>query len=133
DGPTGVPVWSAGRVVAQLPVGEQVASIFYYLGTLILATNRGLRSAVVGDAGALVYGARFVDGNFSQTRGIAAFGDLVYVAGVADDDDGDTRLYSVNVTRGVDETTPAWCAIADIEEAPYGAVAAGDSLWLFDS
>lgn len=52
-----VPTLSQGTVTARLPLGEQVHSIFCYLGRfLAIGTNKGLRIGLVDDNGNVEYG-----------------------------------------------------------------------------
>ena len=49
-------------VVAELPVGEIVHKIFYYLGTMMIGTSKGIRAANVSDQdGSISYGPLIVE------------------------------------------------------------------------
>ena len=57
-----MPVLSSAVVAAELPVGEIVHKIYYYLGYLMIGTNRGVRAAVVSDQdGSIKYGPLIVE------------------------------------------------------------------------
>ena len=57
-----MPVLSSAVVAAELPVGEIVYKIYYYLGYLMIGTNRGVRAAVVSDQdGSIKYGPLIVE------------------------------------------------------------------------
>ena len=56
-----MPTLSAAVVAAELPVGEICHKIFYYLGFMLIGTNKGIRAAQVNDQdGSLTYGPLFV-------------------------------------------------------------------------
>lgn len=127
-----LPTIAAATIAAQLPVSESIASVLAYLGYLLICTNRGVRAAVIQDNGALVYGPRFIEGDFSRCSRIAANGDLAYVTGVSDDD-GDSAVYAVNLTEPVSDLEPAFTRWVDVEETPYGGTLGADgALYLFD-
>lgn len=54
----GLPTLSDGAVIAAtMPRGELIHSIYYYLGRMMIGTNKGVRVAVVSDTdGSIVYG-----------------------------------------------------------------------------
>lgn len=57
-----MPVLSSAVVAAELPVGEIVHKIHYYLGYLMIGTNRGVRAAVISDQdGSIKYGPLIVE------------------------------------------------------------------------
>jgi len=45
-----------GRIVAEMPRGEIITGMSYYLGYLLLGTSRGVRVAQILDGGGIVYG-----------------------------------------------------------------------------
>ena len=57
-----MPALTGGAVVAaELPVGEIVHKIYYYLGTMMIGTNKGVRAAQVNSQdGSLTYGPLFI-------------------------------------------------------------------------
>ena len=56
-----MPTLSAAVVAAELPVGEIVHKIYYYLGIMMIGTNKGVRAAQVNaQDGSLTYGPLFV-------------------------------------------------------------------------
>jgi len=56
-----MPTLNAAVVAAELPVGEICYKIFYYLGFMLIGTNKGIRVAQVNDQdGSLTYGPLFV-------------------------------------------------------------------------
>ena len=52
-----IPVLSQAIVAAELPAGEVIEKLFYYLGYMLIGTSKGVRVAVVNDQdGSLSYG-----------------------------------------------------------------------------
>ena len=51
-----MPTLTFASVAAELPVGEIVYKIYYYLGYMVIGTNKGIRMATVGDDGSITYG-----------------------------------------------------------------------------
>ena len=57
-----MPTLTSAVVAAELPVGEIVHKIFYYLGYMMIGTNKGIRAAVVSDQdGSINYGPLIVE------------------------------------------------------------------------
>ncbi len=57
-----MPTLTSAVVAAELPVGEIVHSIKYYLGYMMIGTNKGIRAAVVSDQdGSINYGPLIVE------------------------------------------------------------------------
>jgi len=57
-----LPTLTSAVVAAELPVGEIVHKIFYYLGYMMIGTNKGIRAAVVSDQdGSINYGPLIVE------------------------------------------------------------------------
>ena len=57
-----MPTLTSAVVAAELPVGEVVHKIYYYLGYMMIGTNRGVRVAAVSDQdGSLNYGPLIVE------------------------------------------------------------------------
>ena len=57
-----MPVLSQAIIAAELPVGEIVHKIYYYLGYMMIGTNRGIRVAQVSDQdGSINYGPLIVE------------------------------------------------------------------------
>lgn len=58
----GMPVLTSAIVAAELPAGEIVEKIFYYLGYMVIGTSKGVRVALVNDQdGSLTYGPLIVE------------------------------------------------------------------------
>ena len=57
-----MPTLTSAVIAAELPVGEKVFRIFYYLGYMAIGTNKGIRIATVNDQdGSITYGPLIVD------------------------------------------------------------------------
>jgi hypothetical protein len=57
-----MPTLTSAVVAAELPVGEVVHKIYYYLGYMMIGTNKGIRAAVVSDQdGSINYGPLIVE------------------------------------------------------------------------
>jgi hypothetical protein len=57
-----MPTLTSAIVAAELPVGEIVHKIYYYLGYMMIGTNRGVRAATVSDQdGSISYGPLIVE------------------------------------------------------------------------
>jgi len=57
-----MPTLTSAVVAAELPVGEIVHKIFYYLGYMMIGTSKGIRAAVVSDQdGSINYGPLIVE------------------------------------------------------------------------
>ena len=57
-----MPTLTSAVIAAELPVGEIVNKIFYYLGYMLIGTSKGIRAAVVSDTdGSIQYGPLIVE------------------------------------------------------------------------
>ena len=57
-----MPTLTSGVIAAQLPIGEYVNKIEYYLGYLIIGTNKGVRAAEISDQdGSINYGPLIIE------------------------------------------------------------------------
>jgi len=57
-----LPTLTSAVVAAEMPVGEIVYKIYYYLGYMMIGTNKGIRAAVVSDTdGSISYGPLIVE------------------------------------------------------------------------
>jgi hypothetical protein len=57
-----MPTLTSAVVAAELPVGEIVHKIYYYLGFMMIGTNKGIRAATVSDVdGSINYGPLIVE------------------------------------------------------------------------
>lgn len=89
------PTLSSPIQVADLPIGESVVSMDYYLGFVTLVTTKGVRVAVLGDAGTITYGPRLTEWSVAPySTGIARVGESTFVA-------GDDRVVEVNLSSQI--------------------------------
>jgi hypothetical protein len=51
-----MPTLTSAITAAEMPSGERIFKIFYYLGYMLIGTDKGLRVAAVSDDGSLAYG-----------------------------------------------------------------------------
>ena len=57
-----MPTLTSAVVAAQMPVGEIIHKIYYYLGYMVIGTNKGVRVAIVSDQdGSVSYGPLIVE------------------------------------------------------------------------
>jgi hypothetical protein len=57
-----MPTLTTGITAAEMPVGEIIHSIYYYLGYMMIGTSKGVRAAVVSDQdGSISYGPLIVE------------------------------------------------------------------------
>jgi hypothetical protein len=56
-----MPTLTSPITAAEMPVGEMIHRIFYYLGYVMIGTNKGVRAALVGSEGSLTYGPLIVE------------------------------------------------------------------------
>lgn len=89
-----MPVLSSASVAAEFPAGEVVHKIFYYLGYMLIGTNRGVRVAEINDQdGGINYGPLIAEENTQPVYDFAARDHFVWCAtGVADIYSGLTRI-----------------------------------------
>lgn len=76
---TSLPNLPGSFVSAQLPLGEIVNCIEYYLGFLIIGTNRGVRIAQTGTSGDIAYGPLLYESDYA-VNGLVSDDRFVYAA-----------------------------------------------------
>ena len=88
------PTLSSPVQVADLPIGEAVVGMAYYLGFVVLATTEGMRVAVLGDS-TITYGPRLTDWSVEPYHtGLARAGESVFIA-------ADSRIFEVNLSSQI--------------------------------
>ena len=89
-----MPVLSSASVAAEFPAGEVVYKLFYYLGYMMIGTNRGVRVAEVNDQdGSINYGPLINENNTQAVYDFTARDRFVWCAtGVASLYSGLTRI-----------------------------------------
>lgn len=75
---TSLPNMPGAVMAAQMPLGEIINCIEYYLGFLVIGTNKGIRVANTGANGELVYGPLLFEGN--DVRGLVPNDRFIYAA-----------------------------------------------------
>ena len=86
-----MPTLTFASVAAELPVGEVVYKIFYYLGYMMIGTSKGVRIATVADDGSLTYGPLIVHTE-QPVYDFAARDNFVWAATNVNGKPGVTRL-----------------------------------------
>ena len=57
-----MPTISGGAInAAEMPVGERIFKIYYYLDYLMIGTDKGIRAATIQDDGSIIYGPLIVE------------------------------------------------------------------------
>ncbi len=56
-----MPSLTSAITAAEMPIGEKIYSIRYYLGYILIGTSEGIRVATVDDAGSITYGPLMVE------------------------------------------------------------------------
>jgi hypothetical protein len=101
----GMPTLAQAVVAAELPVGEVVHKIYYYLGYMMIGTNKGIRAAVVNDQdGSINYGPLIVETS-QPCYDFAARDHFVWCAtGV----DGEPGVIRIDLSTEVETLRFAW-------------------------
>lgn len=115
-----VPVLSAPTTVTQVPSGERITAMTYYLGFLVLTTTAGVRLALVEDNGGLRLGPLVVEGDFTASRRIGAYGNYVFAVGKTAG--SDQTLFRLDLSETV-EGAPLVCPFE-----PRGVLSTGASV-----
>ena len=100
-----MPTLTSAVVAAELPVGEVVHKIYYYLGYLIIGTSKGIRAAVVSDQdGSINYGPLIVETS-QPCYDFAARDHYIWCAtGV----DGDAGVIRIDLSNELETLRFAW-------------------------
>jgi hypothetical protein len=56
-----MPTLTSAITAAQMPTGEKIFKIEYYLGYMLIGTNKGIRVATVNDDGSIIYGPLMIE------------------------------------------------------------------------
>jgi hypothetical protein len=89
-------------VVGELPTGEIVNAIHYYIGYLAIGTSKGVRIAQIQTNGALTIGPLLVENNYA-VKGFVESGNYIYAATKADNE---TATYTHGILIRIDLSTP---------------------------
>jgi hypothetical protein len=87
-----MPTLTSAITAAEMPVGEVIHSIYYYLGYMLIGTSKGVRVALVNDQdGSLNYGPLLFESS-QPVYGFAARDHFVWCAASVDGDPGVVRI-----------------------------------------
>ena len=100
-----MPTLSAAQVAAELPVGEVVHKIYYYLGYMMIGTDKGIRAAIVNDQdGSISYGPLIVETS-QPCYDFAARNHFIWCAtGV----DGEPGVIRIDLSTEIETLRFAW-------------------------
>ena len=100
-----MPTLTSAVIAAELPVGEIVQKIYYYLGYMVIGTNKGVRVAAVSDQdGSLNYGPLIVETD-QPCYDFAARDHYIWCAtGV----DGDAGVIRIDLSNELEPLRFAW-------------------------
>jgi len=100
-----MPTLSAAQVAAELPVGEIVHKIYYYLGYMMIGTDKGIRAAIVNDQdGSISYGPLIVETS-QPCYDFAARNHFIWCAtGV----DGEPGVIRIDLSTEIETLRFAW-------------------------
>lgn len=98
-----LPTLAAPVEVARVPLGDPLRALGYYLGSLILQTASGVRTATFDSNGSVVMGPQFLDLTTTYPSTITGVGNRAWL--VADD-----GVYSLDLSQLIDDAnlTYAW-------------------------
>lgn len=86
-----MPTLTSAITAAEMPSGELIYKIYYYLGYMLIGTSRGVRVAAVSDDGSLAYGPLLFESE-QPVYDFAARGRYVWAATNVDGSPGTTRI-----------------------------------------
>jgi len=86
-----MPTLTSAITAAEMPVGELIYRIYYYLGYMLIGTSKGVRVAAVSDDGSLAYGPLLFDSE-QPVYDFAARDRYVWCATNVDGAPGTTRI-----------------------------------------
>lgn len=109
-----LPTLTSAIVSAELPVGEIVHKIYYYLGYMMIGTNKGVRAATISDTdGSITYGPLIVETS-QPCYDFAARDHYVWCATGVDGEPGTIRI---DLSNELETLRFAWA-----NDVYYGAV-----------
>ncbi len=102
----GMPTLTSAIVAAELPAGEIIEKVYYYLGYMMIGTNRGVRASKVSDQdGSLLYGPLIVETQ-QPVYDFAARDKFIWAAsGIGALDGG---LIRINLDQEIENLRFAW-------------------------
>jgi hypothetical protein len=109
---------AAGVEVMALPEGETVNAIHYYLGYIVLGTNRGVRVCPIDGSGNPVMGPLLVETTYS-VHGFTERGSYLYAATKASNSGNvNAILIRIDLSQQFDDGTFAYAYDLEYESAP---------------
>jgi hypothetical protein len=100
-----LPTLSSAIIAAEMPVGEIIHKIYYYLGYMMIGTNKGIRAALVSDQdGSIAYGPLIVETS-QPCYDFAARDSFVWCATSVD---GEPGLIRINLETQIEPLRFAW-------------------------
>ena len=86
-----MPTLTSAITAAEMPAGELIQKIYYYLGYMMIGTTKGVRVAAVSDDGSLAYGPLLFESE-QPVYDFAARDRFVWAATNVDGEPGTTRI-----------------------------------------
>lgn len=86
-----MPTLTSAITAAEMPVGEVIHKLYYYLGYMMIGTNKGVRAALVGTDGSITYGPLIVETD-QPCYDFAARDHFVWCATSVDGEPGVVRI-----------------------------------------
>jgi len=108
-----LPTLTSAIVSAEMPVGEIVHKIYYYLGYMMIGTNKGIRVADVKDDGSINYGPLIVETD-QPCYDFAARDHYVWCATSVD---GEPGVIRIDLSNEIEPLRFAWA-----NDVYYGSV-----------
>lgn len=115
---TSLPNLPGATMSAQLPYGEVINTIEYYLGYLVIGTSKGIRIAQTGVDGDIAYGPLLFENGYG-VNGIEAIDRFAYCSTKVDGADGYTNacLVRVDLSQQFDDGTFAYAYDLEYESS----------------
>jgi hypothetical protein len=99
-----MPTLTSAITAAEFPAGEIVHKIHYYLGYMMIGTNKGIRVAQVGDDGSLNYGPLIVE----TTQPVYDFASRDHYVWCATGVDGNPGVIRIDLSAETEPLRFAW-------------------------
>jgi len=99
-----MPTLTSAITAAEFPAGEMVHKIHYYLGYMMIGTNKGIRVAQVGDDGSLNYGPLIVE----TTQPVYDFASRDHYVWCATSVDGNPGVIRIDLSAEIEPLRFAW-------------------------
>ena len=109
--PTNTLDMAGASMVVSLPDGELVNALTYYLGYLVLGTNKGVRICQVSTSGQVLLGPLLYENGEYPVNGFTQHGSYIYGATKVDNEAGTYQhacLVRIDLSQQFDDGTFAW-------------------------